>query len=57
MKALEAMVAEGRLDFAVRVAVASPETPQTVIDAANHVVTGTEGVAVVLRSLAAPLQQ
>jgi trehalose 6-phosphate phosphatase len=62
MNALEALVAAGRLDFALRVAVASPETPDAVIAAANYVVNGTEGVAAVLQQLAklpaaAPLQQ
>ena len=51
MKALEAMVASGRLDGAVRVAVTSPETPQALLDAANLVVNGPSGVATVLKEL------
>jgi trehalose 6-phosphate phosphatase len=50
---LEAMVAEGTLDGAVLVGVASAETPAAVIEEADLVVEGTEGFLQVLEALAA----
>jgi trehalose 6-phosphate phosphatase len=51
--ALDAMVADGRLDAAVRVGVASEEAPATIVERADLVVDGTPGFAAVLEALAA----
>jgi trehalose 6-phosphate phosphatase len=50
--ALEALVAEGALDAAVKVGVASPESPAGILERADVVVDGVAGVAAALELLA-----
>src|SRR5687768_12337164 len=49
--ALDALVAESRLDHAVRVGVSSNEGPAAIVERADQVVDGTEGFVVVLEAL------
>jgi trehalose 6-phosphate phosphatase len=51
--ALDALVAEGRLDAAVRVGVRSEEGPAQIVERADLVVDGVEGFVQVLEALAA----
>jgi trehalose 6-phosphate phosphatase len=51
--ALDEMVADGRLDAAVRVGVASEEGPAAIVERADLVVDGAGGFAAVLEALAA----
>ena len=50
--ALDAAVAEGELDVAVRVGVASSEGPRAIVERADVVVQGTSGFLGVLTALA-----
>jgi trehalose 6-phosphate phosphatase len=50
--ALDALVAEGALDAAVKVGVRSSEGPAAIAEQADHVVDGTEGFVAVLEALA-----
>ncbi len=50
--ALDALVAEGALDAAVKIGVRSPEGPPGIVEQADHVVDGTDGFAAVLETLA-----
>ena len=49
--ALDALVAEGRLDHAVKVGVRSSEGPTAIVGRADQVVDGTDGFVVVLEAL------
>jgi trehalose 6-phosphate phosphatase len=49
--ALDALVAEGALDAAVKVGVRSDEGPAGIVERADHVVDGTEGFIAVLEAL------
>ena len=49
--ALDALVAEGTLEAAVKVGVHSDEGPAAIVDLADHVVEGTDGFVVVLEAL------
>ncbi len=49
--ALDALVAEGRLDAAVKVGVHSAEGPGAIVDRADQVVDGTDGFVAVLEAL------
>jgi trehalose 6-phosphate phosphatase len=51
--ALDALVEDGELDFAVRVGVRSDEGPATIVDRADLVVDGVGGFTLVLAALAA----
>ena len=50
--ALDRLVADGRLDHALRVAVRSDEAPAALLDAADYQVDGPAGLAVVLNRIA-----
>ena len=50
--ALDALVAEGKLDHAVRVGVSSDEGPAAIVERADVVVDGVDGFAKVLVALA-----
>jgi trehalose 6-phosphate phosphatase len=49
--ALDALVAEGALEHAVKVGVRSDEGPAAIVERADHVVDGTDGFALVLEVL------
>jgi trehalose 6-phosphate phosphatase len=49
--ALDALVAEGTLDAAVKVGIRSSEGPPGIVDRADHVVEGTDGFVAVLEAL------
>jgi trehalose 6-phosphate phosphatase len=50
--ALDQLVASGRLDHAVRVAVRSDEAPPALLEAADYQVDGPAGMAALLRRIA-----